>query len=94
MVAAGFFSRGAEWRGSIASGAWCPHSVLQRGHQILCGVLGHSLMLAFRRDRLLLHCADCGYESPGWEIGARPRRPIAPRALALATRSRQAARAA
>ena len=93
-MAAGFVNREAEWRASIAAGAVCAQGVLRRAHQLLCGVAGHSLMLAFKRDRLLLQCADCGYESPGWEIGSRPGRPVAPARWALARGSHHPARAA
>ena len=93
-MAAELVNRGAEWRTSIAAGAVCAHGVFRRAHQLLCGVAGHSLMLAFKRDRLFLTCADCGYESPGWEIGSRPGRPVDPARFAIARRFHQPARAA
>jgi hypothetical protein len=35
----------------------------------LCGLKGHDLLLHFERRRLCLQCADCGWQSPGWDIG-------------------------
>ena len=80
MMAAESIARRAHWRHFIAVGVSRAQRVLGRGNQLLCGIAGHSLMLAFKRNRLLLRCADCGYESPGWEIGTRPLRPVLPRA--------------
>jgi hypothetical protein len=93
-MAAGFVHRGAEWCASIAAGAVCAQGVLRRAHRLLCGVAGHSLMLAFRRDRLLLQCVDCGYESPGCEIGTPSARSATRRGWALATRPRHQTRTA
>ena len=88
MMAAEWPTRRSEGRQSIASGVAGGQRVLRRAHQLLCGIAGHSSMLAFKRDRLLLRCADCGYESPGWEIGTRPQRPVLP--LAAVARFRPA----
>jgi hypothetical protein len=85
-------ARRADRRQSIAVGVSRAQRVLRRGHQLICGIAGHSLMLAFKRDRLLLRCPDCGYESPGWEIGTRPVRPVLPRAAVA--RFRHSARVA
>jgi hypothetical protein len=34
-----------------------------------CGLHGHLIMLHFEPTKLSLHCALCGYESEGWEVG-------------------------
>lgn len=51
------------------------------GHlgQFLCAIHGHDLLMHFEPRRLSLRCESCGYETPGWEIGRKPR--AAPRAL-------------
>lgn len=42
--------------------------------RLICGMHGHDSLLHFGHDRMFLRCASCGYESPGWELGAhRPR---------------------
>ena|SRR5438309_7626578 len=42
--------------------------------QALCGLHGHDNLLHFEKDRMLLQCASCGHQSPGWEVNdaARP----------------------
>jgi hypothetical protein len=47
-------------------------SVLERVHQMLCGLHGHDSLLQFKRDRMFLKCSSCGHESPGWELTATP----------------------
>jgi hypothetical protein len=37
--------------------------------QALCGLQGHDSVLHFERNRVLLRCTSCGYDSPGWEVG-------------------------
>jgi len=45
-------------------------SILRRADQWLCGLGGHRTFLRVEPGRLSLQCAECGYESPGWELGA------------------------
>lgn len=40
---------------------------------VLCRARGHHMVLRFERDRLFLHCEDCGADSPGWQIDVDPR---------------------
>jgi hypothetical protein len=40
--------------------------------RLLCGLRGHFMLLRFEPHKLSLHCALCGHESTGWEIGERP----------------------
>jgi hypothetical protein len=42
---------------------------LQRTGQLWCGLTGHHVLLRYEAERLSLECPDCGYESPGWDIG-------------------------
>jgi hypothetical protein len=37
----------------------------------VCGMLGHSQVLLFERDRLSLQCLACGQKTPGWTIDPR-----------------------
>jgi hypothetical protein len=37
--------------------------------RLWCGMHGHVIMLHFEPNKLSLHCALCGYESEGWEVG-------------------------
>jgi hypothetical protein len=39
--------------------------------QLLCGLHGHDTMLHFEQSRVMLVCASCGHESPGWDLGQR-----------------------
>lgn len=43
--------------------------VSRRIARLICGVHGHVILLHFEPTRLSLHCALCGYESEGWEVG-------------------------
>ena len=70
------------------------HRAVTYAHQLLCGVTGHTLMLAFERHRLLLRCDNCGYESPGWEIGHPALRPVRTATWPGSARSRRLHRAA
>lgn len=36
----------------------------------VCGLHGHDALLHFGHGRLSLQCTSCGYETPGWEVGA------------------------
>jgi hypothetical protein len=43
--------------------------------QVLCGVSGHDSVLHFERNRVMMRCTSCGFDTPGWEISGRgPRR--------------------
>ena len=51
--------------------------------RLWCALHGHVILLHFEPNKLSLHCALCGYESEGWEVGhpAAARRQVsAPRA--------------
>jgi hypothetical protein len=37
--------------------------------RLLCGLRGHFMLRRFEPHKLSLHCALCGHESAGWEIG-------------------------
>ena len=41
--------------------------------QLICGMHGHDSLLHFEHGRMSLLCSSCGYESPGWELKAKPR---------------------
>ena len=45
--------------------------------QFSCGLSGHDALPNYKKDRLSLRCVTCGHESPGWELTARPPRPVA-----------------
>lgn len=36
--------------------------------RLFCALGGHHAVIVFLRDRMFLHCAVCGYESPGWKV--------------------------
>jgi hypothetical protein len=43
--------------------------------RLLCALRGHDAVLHLERNRVLMRCASCGHDSPGWEIsGSGPRR--------------------
>jgi hypothetical protein len=43
--------------------------------QRLCAFSGHHLLPAFEQQRMMLRCAHCGHETPGWSLnGPAPRR--------------------
>jgi hypothetical protein len=43
-------------------------TVMNKVRQAICGFHGHDTLLHFERGRMLLKCASCGHETPGWEI--------------------------
>ena len=43
--------------------------LLTGASRMWCGMHGHLILLHFQPNRLSLHCALCGYESEGWEVG-------------------------
>ena len=49
-----------------------PSRALLGVQQEICGLRGHTLLLHFERDRLSLHCASCGWDTPGWTVAPRP----------------------
>jgi len=80
----GFMSHHADWGGALVAGGdalatWATDTA-RYARQAVCGARGHAMHLGFRPHRLFLQCAQCGYESPGWEIGARCARQCRPRA--------------
>ena len=42
--------------------------VMDRLHQMVCGLHGHDTMLQFEQDRMFLRCQSCGHETPGWDL--------------------------
>ena len=49
--------------------------VVESIRQSLCGMGGHDSVLHFEKNKVLLRCTSCGYDSPGWDVGHnRPRR--------------------
>jgi hypothetical protein len=72
-MAIGFTSHHTAWGGALITGGdalatWATDTV-RYVHQAACGVRGHMMCLGFEPHRLFLRCAQCGHESPGWEIG-------------------------
>ena len=47
-------------------------SVIDRLHQLFCGLHGHDALLQFEQDRMFLKCASCGHETPGWALNEVP----------------------
>jgi hypothetical protein len=45
--------------------------VLVHVQQAICAMAGHDYLLRFTSGRIFLQCADCGRESPGWQIDAK-----------------------
>lgn len=63
----------------------------------ICGLTGHrSAMLHFQQGRMALKCHDCGFESAGWQVTARPQptRPLVHRNLLLVRRAQTARKTA
>lgn len=48
------------------------HDVIDRLHQVMCGLHGHDTMLQFEQDRMFLRCQSCGHETPGWDLNEAP----------------------
>ena len=46
--------------------------VIDRLHQMMCGLHGHDTLLQFEQDRLFLRCQSCGHETPGWDLNETP----------------------
>jgi hypothetical protein len=46
--------------------------VHRRFTQAWCALHGHLTLLHFQPYKLSLQCAQCGYESEGWEVGRPP----------------------
>lgn len=36
--------------------------------RLICAIRGHEGRLQFKKNRVFLQCASCGYESPGWVL--------------------------
>jgi len=36
--------------------------------QFVCGLHGHESLMHFERTRISLVCANCGHETPGWDV--------------------------
>ena len=49
------------------------HLILSFVRQRACALRGHNLMMAFAPKRLSLHCAACGFDTPGWELDLKMR---------------------
>ena len=52
--------------------------VADQMRQMICGMHGHDALLHFEHGRMSLLCSSCGYESPGWELKAKPRAQATP----------------
>ena len=48
------------------------HDVIDRLHQMMCGLHGHDTLLQFKQDRMFLRCQSCGHETPGWDLNETP----------------------
>jgi hypothetical protein len=60
---------GVQTNGSVVARA------MGRLGQLLCGVRGHDAVMHFESNRVMMRCASCGHDTPGWEIsGHGPRR--------------------
>ena len=46
--------------------------VIDRLHQMVCGLHGHDTLLQFEQDRMFLRCQSCGHETPGWDLNEAP----------------------
>ena len=46
--------------------------VIDRLHQMMCGLHGHDTLLQFKQDRMYLRCQSCGHETPGWDLNEAP----------------------
>jgi len=46
--------------------------VIDRLHQMMCGLQGHDTLLQFEQDRMFLRCQSCGHETPGWDLNEAP----------------------
>jgi len=42
--------------------------------RLSCLIGGHTEQMVCRNSTLALHCARCGYTSPGWQLDGRPPR--------------------
>lgn len=59
----------------LGSDAWLQHpwwTATTWIRETLCGLSGHSFELHSEPNRLFLRCADCGQETPGWQVDAPP----------------------
>ena len=59
-------------RGEAVSVANVGARVIDRLHQMVCGLNGHDTMLQFEQDRMFLRCHSCGHETPGWDLNEVP----------------------
>jgi hypothetical protein len=39
--------------------------------QAICGLRGHDEVLHFEASRVMMRCASCCHDTPGWEISGR-----------------------
>jgi hypothetical protein len=54
-------------------------SVFAKFGEFWCHIMHrHDYMLQYESNRMFLHCANCGHQSPGWEISPRLSRSAAP----------------
>ena len=42
--------------------------ILERAHQLVCGMRGHDVVLHFERNRLSLRCLNCTLQTSGWSL--------------------------
>lgn len=45
--------------------------VIVRVGRILCGMKGHENVMHFEGKRVMMRCAACGHDTPGWDINER-----------------------
>ena len=62
----------AEIHGDAAMGDGFGTRVIDRLHQMVCGLHGHDTLLQFEQDRMFLRCQSCGHETPGWDLNEAP----------------------
>ena len=46
--------------------------VMNRLHQLFCGLYGHDALMHFEQERMSLRCTSCGHETPGWKLNETP----------------------
>jgi hypothetical protein len=42
--------------------------ILERAHQLTCGLRGHNAILHFEQKRLSLRCLNCALQTRGWNL--------------------------
>jgi hypothetical protein len=58
----------------VGGDAAVPHSTRTASvwiRETLCALSGHTFLLNTEPNRIFLRCAECGHETPGWQIGVQ-----------------------